>query len=81
MSKQIHMSLDIRGVLKHNLGKKSLKGLFDKDNGQPCTHEEAQDYLFDCLSKGWELLPMGDCDNFDYKTGCKGHEIDNNKND
>lgn len=79
MSTQIHMSLEIKLVLK--LGNDSLKGLFDKDNGQSCTHKEAEDYLLECLAKGWEVLPIGDCDNFDYKTGCKGHKIDNNKND
>jgi hypothetical protein len=79
MATQFHLCLDIRGALKNKLGKKSLKGLFHKDNGKSCTHEEAQDYLFDCLAKGWEVLPIGECENFDYKTGCRGHKIDNDK--
>jgi hypothetical protein len=67
------MCIDIKGILKNKMGKKSLKGFFDKENGKPCTHNEAMDYLLDCLSKGWSVIPMGKCDNFDYQTGCKGH--------
>ena len=70
---KLHMCLSIRGVIKNKLGKKNLKGFFVREDGKPCTHEEAIDYLMDCLSKGWEVIPMGECDNFDYKEGCKGH--------
>jgi hypothetical protein len=78
MTTTIHMSICIRGLLKNKLGKKSLKGFFTTDNGKPCTHDQAMDYLMDCLAKGWEVIPMGECDNFDYKTGCKGHKTENN---
>lgn len=39
----------------------------------PVTWQEALDYLYDCLAKGWRVIPVGDCDSFDYQTGCKGH--------
>lgn len=73
MTKRYHMCIDIRGLLEHRLGKKSLKGFFTKEDGTDCTDREARDYLYDCLSKGWKKIPMGECDNFDYETGCKGH--------
>jgi len=70
----IHMCADIRGMLENNTRKNSLKGVFKDDDGRSLTHEEAREYLYDCLAKGWRVIPYGDCDNFDYKTGCKGHE-------
>lgn len=29
--------------------------------------------LCDELAKGRRVLPLGECDNFDYQTGCQGH--------
>lgn len=28
----------------------------------------------DKLAAGHEVIPVGDCDNFDFKEGCQGHE-------
>lgn len=70
---KIHMCADIRGMLKNCTRKGSLKRVFMDDTGQWLTDEEARDYLYDCLAKGWRVIPVGDCDNFDYQTGCKGH--------
>jgi hypothetical protein len=69
----MHMSADIRGMLNNHSRKGSLKGVFKDDNGRPISDYEAREYLYDCLAKGWKVIPMGDCDNFDYQTGCKGH--------
>lgn len=71
---KVHMCIDLKGVIKNKFGKKSLKGLFTRQDGTECTHNEAMDYLLECLGKGWKVIPMGECDNFDYQTGCKGHE-------
>ena len=70
--KTIHMCADIRGMLNNYTRKNSLKGVFT-DAGRKLSHEEAREYLYDCLAKGWRVIPMCDCDNFDYQTGCKGH--------
>jgi hypothetical protein len=26
------------------------------------------------IAEGKSVIPMGDCDNFDFETGCKGHK-------
>jgi hypothetical protein len=71
-----HMSCNIAGLIR-NTGKKSMKGFFTMDNGKDCTNKEARDYLQECLSKGWRVIPFnGKCDNFDYQTGCPGHTIE-----
>lgn len=74
-SRNYHMCLDIAGILKNKLGKKSLKGIFTDENNRPCSHAEAIEYLTSCLQKGWRVIPMGDCDNFDYQEGCQGHDV------
>lgn len=69
-----HMCADIRGMLNNHRRKGSLKGIFkNEETGQSLSDDEAREYLYDCLAKGWRVLPMGGCDNFDYQTGCKGH--------
>jgi hypothetical protein len=66
----IHICLSVRGALWN----RSFDG-FRHNDGLPMTRREAFDGLCDELSKGHEKLPMGDCDNFDWKTGCRGHNV------
>lgn len=54
---------------------RQFEGLFKKDDGTLMTAREARAALLDELSKGHEVIPIGECDNFDYKTGCRGHEM------
>lgn len=70
---RFHMCLYVRGALKWPKSKRQK--MFKKDNGQTMTADEATEALLDELSKGHEVIPMGDCDNFDFKTGCRGHSI------
>lgn len=65
------MCVDIRGALWNS----SFDGLRHQD-GRPMTRREAFEALCDELAKGRELLPMGRCNNFDYKKGCLGHVED-----
>ena len=67
-----HMSCNIKGLLR-NTGKKSMKGFFTMDNGKDCTDKEARDYLKECLDEGYKVIPFGECEGFDYQTGCPGH--------
>lgn len=65
---RIHMCLDIAGALRNgNLG------YFQHDDGRRMTDREAKDRLKLLQAKGWRVFPLGDCDNFDPQTGCKGH--------
>ena len=75
MTKEIrHMCSDIRGMLRNHTRKNSLDNIFrDAKTGRSIGDAEAREYLYDCLAKGWRVIPLGDCDNFDYQTGCKGH--------
>lgn len=73
MSRRVHMSLSVRGVLT-NWTPKMLKNLLRHDDGRTMTAAEAKAALLDELAKGHEMLPYGNCDNFDFKTGCQGHE-------
>lgn len=44
-----------------------------KENGNVMGADELKAAFLDHLSVGHEVLPIGPCDNFDYKIGCKGH--------
>jgi len=73
-----HMSVNIAGLLR-NTGKKSMKGFFTKEDGNPCSDQEARIYIAECQNKGWKLIPMSDkCEGFDpFGSGCPGHETEN----
>ena len=71
----IHMSINIRGMLRHFKGR-SMKGLMTKDDGTPASDEEVKIELYNHLAQGHNAIPMGHCDNFDYVNGkCLGHNI------
>lgn len=63
-----HMCMSVRGAIRN----KAFGGFTDK-SGKPVSKAKVQEFLLDELSKGHEVVPMGECDNFCYKTGCKGH--------
>jgi len=69
-----HMCLDIEGALNwtKNNNKKSFA---NHDDGRPMTNRELRQHLMDSAFEGKRVLPMGECDNFDYQTGCRGHDI------
>jgi len=52
---------------------RSYKGVFSDDSGKPLSIQEARAELEKELAKGHEIVPSAGCDNFDWKTGCKGH--------
>lgn len=74
MEKSTHMCMDIKGAL--NLIRKrkdNQKSFADHDDGRAMTYAELREFLYDALGEGKRVLPMGDCDNFDYQRGCRGH--------
>ena len=68
------MGICVRGVLT-NWGDKDFKGMFNREDGSPMTVREIKAVLCDHLAQGHEVIPMGECDNWDLKNGCGGHEV------
>lgn len=68
-----HCCLDVQGGIRNA---KDLKGCITVDGHTLFTVKEVKSFLQDHLNAGHEVLPMGDCDNFDYKTGCRGHYVE-----
>ncbi len=66
-----HMSQSIRGALR--LKDEDL-GFFTHKDGSPVSPIEARKNLIELLDKGHDVMPVGECDNFDPKKGCLGHE-------
>ncbi|HYH14694.1 MAG TPA: hypothetical protein VD794_05730 [Flavisolibacter sp.] len=70
-----HMSANIEGMLRNYKGRK-MDGLMNDENGKEMSDKEIRKYLAECLAKGWRVIPCGDCEGFDYQTGCPGHVIE-----
>lgn len=68
------MCLSVRGALNWNKAKlRNATKWITRDDGTRYTPDELRSALMDELAKGHEVIPMGTCDNFDFKTGCRGH--------
>jgi len=73
--KTIHMSMSVRGAL--SMSKVELRRMAPSitiDGVRLQTADQVREFFMDELAKGHEVIPMTDCDNFDYKKGCLGHE-------
>lgn len=68
-----HLCLDIQGGM---MNAKDLRGCITVDGKRLNTTKEVRDFLQEQLDMGRRVLPMGDCDNFDYQTGCLGHVVE-----
>lgn len=66
-----HFCLDIEGGIANA---KDLKGCIKVDGRTLETVAEVRKFLRSQLAMGRKFLPCGRCSNFDYQTGCKGHE-------
>ena len=71
--RMIHCCLDIKGGI---MNARMLKGVITVDGHTLNTVKEIRGFLQEQLDMGRKVLPMGDCDNFDYQTGCKGHVVE-----
>ena len=69
----IHCCLDIRGGIKNA---RLLKGCITVDGHTLYEVKEIKSFLREQLDMGQKVLPMGECDNFDYQTGCRGHVME-----
>lgn len=78
MKKTMHLKIDVKGLLlswDRFPDQEKMVDIF-KDDGKKMTTEETKAYLERELKRGRLYLPMGDCDNFDYKKGCLGHPVE-----
>ena len=71
--KIIHLCLDIQGGINNA---RMLKGCITVDGCTLHTVKEIKNFLRGQLDMGRRVLPMDDCDNFDYQTGCRGHYVE-----
>jgi protein gp37 len=67
-STRVHMCMDIRGAIRNQ----SFDGMQHSD-GTPMTAREAEDALWEIHATGAKVIPVGECDDFDDQTGCRGH--------
>lgn len=72
----IHMGISVRGALRwpRSEMKRATKWI-TRDDGSSFTADELRDKFMDLLAAGNEVIPIGTCDNWDPKTGCKGHPM------
>ncbi|HWQ32277.1 MAG TPA: hypothetical protein VNQ79_05285 [Blastocatellia bacterium] len=76
MARIIHVCLSVRGALSLNRREfaRQFRNVVKDENGRTLSPDEFRNRLMDELSKGREVLPIGECDNFDWKQGCRGHK-------
>lgn len=66
-----HLSLSIEGALKNA---KDFVDCIETEDGKTLnTVAEVKAFFKEQLDMGRKYLPYGECDNFDYQHGCKGH--------
>lgn len=74
-----HMTINIAGILGPRWKRKSLRGLFEDEDGRILSNTEAREMLSEMLAEGKKYFPIGDCQNFDYQKGCPGHSNEKDK--
>jgi hypothetical protein len=80
LSGRYHMGLCVRGALK-NWTKRDYRNAMKwmtQDGSRFLSPEGVKEALLDELSQGHEFIPYGECDNWDWKSGCLGHAIESN---
>jgi hypothetical protein len=75
MGKTYHLCLDVRGAL-NNWTKKNYNGYMVRADGSVMSYADARKALVDSWNLGRKVIPIGECDNFDYEHGCQGHEVE-----
>ena len=86
MRSKHHMCVSVRGVLRWPDRKlvSDWSGCITDDTGKsPRTAYEIREFWMDHLSKGHEVIPLGEpCEGFDYGgKGCPGHPIPEDDDD
>lgn len=66
-----HFCMNIDGAIENA---RTLKGCITVDGHTLNTVKEVRAFLYEQKAMGRRVLPIGDCDNFDYQKGCLGHQ-------
>lgn len=77
MSKSIHFAQSVRGAIELTIDvhEEALE-LFKEEDGKSYKNIYLlRDALYDQLAQGHEMIKTGECDNWDWKKGCLGHEL------
>jgi hypothetical protein len=78
MTKKFHLCQSVTGPLR-NWTKRDWKAAtrwITREDGSKFMADELKDLFLEELSKGHKVIPIGKCDNFDWKEGCLGHTTD-----
>lgn len=73
MRNRYHMRVDIEGAMRNA---EEYIGAIIVDGKKLQTVEEVKQFFKNQLDLGRKVLPIGDCDNFDYQKGCMGHKVE-----
>jgi len=66
VTRKVHMCVSIEGAIRNKAWK-----AFAQYNGRNA--KQVEKMLRYELAMGRRVLPVGECDNFDYQDGCRGH--------
>ena len=70
----VHMCVSIEGLLKYPNSK--LAKFFQQIEGVDVRKgSQVRDWLRLQIAQGKHVLPMGECEGFDYVKGCPGHPV------
>lgn len=73
--RRTHMGISLTGALR-NWQDYLYVGCVTDNDGRVMEPWEVKNRFLQYISEGKSVIPMdSSCDNFDYQTGCKGHEV------
>ncbi len=77
MAKMHHLCQSVEGALRLSPEEFAMQfqGVFSDDTGRVLSLTEAHAALEAERAMGHRVIPCGHCDNFDFQTGCQGHEV------
>lgn len=73
MKKVMHLCVSCEGALRRP---KDFAGAVTVNGNVLESVPEITEFFQGQLLLGHRVIPFGDCDNFDWETGCKGHEVE-----
>jgi hypothetical protein len=69
-----HGCINVEGFLRNARWPRDFR-VFTHDDGRPMDEHDAMKELAAHRAAGHRVIPIGNCDNFDFQTGCRGHRV------